>query len=534
LTGIALYLLFRLVGPPIVAGAAALIFASSPSNLTALLSLRDYSKAPFALLALGILGAALLHARSLRTASGLAMAYGLVVGIGFGFRTDLLIMAPFGIIVFATCLPGAWTDHWRRNLAAGVVVAAAFAAAGAPALRGLKSAGGCQYHYALLGLTTPLSHALNVEQTIYRFGDHLLDTFVDLKVGDYAQRNLDLAAPNLCVPDYDLASGKLFFQLARTFPADLVVRAYLSLIDILRDAAVLPSLPSGYGHLAVISPLFDRLDPLTHSIRLAGPLVTAFAVGAVWSVEPRLGLALAVTVLFLGGYPAIQFEDRHWFHLRFLPWWSALAIVAVFWSARGSSLSRRAVTMVAMSAIVMGLMVVALGLFRIYQTRTASAFIESYLAAKTEPLPIHRPSLSAVDVEWTSIDYGESPNHRESDLAVLAVAPDGCGATGPVDVRVRYAADVPTHDLSTTTRVVRGAHGDTQVFVPIFSQGIFDHSYLRFTGFDVPGRPADCLRAVSRVSDRKALPVWIDVQVPPDWRQRPLHESLRLPARFLP
>ena len=44
----------------------------------------------------------------------LAAAYGVVVGVGYGFRGDLAVMVPFGAVIVLLFLPGAF----RSNAAA--------------------------------------------------------------------------------------------------------------------------------------------------------------------------------------------------------------------------------------------------------------------------------------------------------------------------------------------------------------------------------------------------------------------------------
>ena len=101
----AAYGLFRIVGGPIVGLLGVLPLAVSAHHLAYLPHLRDYAKAPLVLLPL--LMAAQLTLPPLRPRRSLliAIAFGLSVGIGFGFRNDLLIsLPPFAIaVLWLTC-----------------------------------------------------------------------------------------------------------------------------------------------------------------------------------------------------------------------------------------------------------------------------------------------------------------------------------------------------------------------------------------------------------------------------------------------
>lgn len=527
----ALYGLFRLVTRRMFATIAAFAILLSPANLEQLPMLRDYSKAPFVLLSVLLLGWLVMRPLTAKGTAALSALFGAVVGFGYGFRSDLIVMVPFGAAVLLLFLPGRLRDEWRRNVAAAVAAVLAFVVVGYPPLKGQET-GGCQFHYSLLGLTSPLVRAMNVDTPIYGFGDHFLDTFVDLKVGDYANRVDRDPVPNLCAPAYDTASAGLFFNLAQTFPADLVVHAYGSVLTILRAGFTLPRVERLLGEVPVFSAVASPIDRVMGAIGSLGPLITAAAVGAAWAAAPRLGLALTAFVLFLGGYPAIEFESRHWFHLRFIPLWAAFALAGAWLSSaagsRAAAIKRGAVAVTALVVLLGG----ALGVVRLMQRGPASALIETYVAAPVEPLRFTRMGESSHLVDWQPLDYGPPPGHRSSDMLVVTVSSTGCGAPGPVDLRFRYDTDGPGHDMSTTMLVQRGAAGGppTPVFFPVFSQGHLDHSYLRFVAIDTPGRPADCITSVARFADRHQLPLWIQAQAPPDWRSYRLYQGLLAPG----
>jgi hypothetical protein len=523
-----LYGLFRLVTPRVVSALVATFVMLAPAHLEQIPMLRDYSKAPFVLAA--VLTLAWLVARPLNTRATilLAAAFGAIVGVGYGFRSDLLVMAPFGVVVALVFLPGDLRTHWQRNLAAAAAVAVAFVIFGLPPLRGQQT-GGCQFHYGLLGLTTPLVGAMGIEQPIYRFGDHLSDTFVDLKVGDHSNRVVGLGVPNLCAPDYDAASADLFFRMVRAFPADFVVHAYGSVQTILRAGMTLPRLEPRVGGLPILPWFARQVDRAASAIGRLGPVWTAIAVAIAWAASARLGVAMTVFVLFLAGYPAIQFDGRHWFHLRFIPVWSICLIVSALIASRARFSRRSMVVGVAGAASVLVMLVGALGVLRLVQRGSAAALLESYLSARTESIPFEIDNdPSSVRVDWQPLDYGLEPGHRSSDMLVVLISPDGCGSPGSLDVRVRYLAPLRSHDVGNVVNVHRGAPGGapTQLFVPVFSQGHLEQSYLRFTGVETPGRPADCIRGVARFADRAVVPLWIQAQIPPGWQSLPLYQRL--------
>ncbi len=536
-TTASVYGLFRLVSSRLMSIAGAALMTLSPVNLGQLLYLRDYSKSSFVLSATFVLGLMVLRPMSRRTTVALAALYGTLVGVGYGFRTDLIVMAPFGVVMLLLFLPGGWRATIRTRATAAAAAVIAFLVLALPPLHGLKTTGGCQFHYSLLGLTSPLVHEAGVEPALYSFGDHFTDTFIDMKVGDYANRILHQPAPNLCSPEYDVASGALFRQLALTFPADLAVHAYGAVLIITRAGVNIPNMNLPLPRLLDWRATrfgYRWLNRMTESLTALGPIVTALGVAVAWSVSIRLGLALTAFVLFLGGYPAIEFEGRHWFHLRFIPWWSLTLVgTAMF---RGRSVervdSRWLRGAIGVGATVLAL-ALALAALRAAQSRTLSAMVARYQGATTAPVDVTRRG-AVVDVDWRPLDYGTAPEHRSSDILVLTLDAARCGSDDPLRVQVQYDFDNQAHDLSTTISIARPFPGQrpARVFVPVFAAGIQDHAYMRFRSFEISGASAECLARVERMVDRGALPIWLQVQLPSDWQDRGLYQRLRTPRIF--
>ena len=78
----------------------------SSLQLANLPNLRDYAKAPFTLALVMILIAMVVRPMAPAHVLLLSLAYGLVLGIGYGFRTDLLVDIPPFLIAVALFLPG--------------------------------------------------------------------------------------------------------------------------------------------------------------------------------------------------------------------------------------------------------------------------------------------------------------------------------------------------------------------------------------------------------------------------------------------
>ncbi|MSP93555.1 MAG: hypothetical protein EXR79_17480 [Myxococcales bacterium] len=529
-----LYGLFRLIAGAGVAASVALVLTLSPANLTKLLSLRDYSKAPFVLAAVLVLAALVLRPLSRRATLALAAVYGVVVGVGYGFRPDLAVMVPFGAVVVLVFLPGTFRLNAGRNALAAALLLVAFFASAWPVISALNL-GGCQYHFSLLGLTEPLTNELRLTPPVYRLGEHMTDAFADLKTGDYAARVLGAPVPALCTAEYDTASGALYFDLARTFPADLAVRAYASVLMILRVGLDLPAMMvpmPPFAASAVMPAVYRTAHAVTSPLAALGVVLTVAAMALAAGTSLRLGLALIAFVLFLTGYPAIRFDERHWFHLRFIPWWTAIVVLTYLWRNGVSAVERPRVIRagVTLAALLVAL-AAALGVLRVVQDGRVRPLLQAYLDAPTDALPFHALDVSTLQVDWQPRDEGVPPFHRGTDLLAVTLDAAACAGDGGLGVTATYEADNPARDLSTTLRVSRPAPGAaaTRLFIPVFWQGVGDRTELRFSGLRVAGAPVACVGRVARVSRDPKMRLWLDAALDANWMDQPLYQAMRAP-----
>ena len=176
----------------------------------------------------------------------------------------------------------------------------------------------------------------------------------------------------------------------------------------------------------------------------------------------------------------------------------------------------------------------ALGLIRAVQTSRVKTLVAAYLAAPTEALAVRALDDATIRVDWQPRDAAQPPFHRGSDLIVLTLDAASCSGSGPVTLTTTYDADVASHDLSSRIDVPRPVAGaaPTRVFVPVFMQGLADLTELRFSGVRISGSPVTCVTEVARVADTARLSLWLDMQVPADWADHALYQSMRLPSVF--
>src|SRR5262249_30049811 len=128
---------------------------------------------------------------------------------------------------------------------------------------------------------------------------------------------------------------------------------------------------------------------------------------------------------------------------------------------------------------------------------------------------------------------GIAPEHRASDLMVVTLDLSKCPGSKPVTLRVSYDADGPGHDLSSELTLARPVAGlePTRVYVPVFSMGSLDETFLKFSGVSVEGAPLSCVERVARVTSGASLPLWIEMQVPGgDRSDQHWYQAIELPG----
>jgi hypothetical protein len=520
--GVAIYALFRLAVPrfPALVGAAMLI--ASPLQLRYLPQLRDYAKAPFLLTLVLILAVLVVQPFTRARLLSLAVAYGAVVGVGFGFRNDLLIaLAPF-VLTVAIFLPVPVRAHVGVRAAALTLCLVAFAACAWPIIASYRG-GSNTGHVAILGLMTPFDAPLGVTRPIYDLGTTYDDGLAKKIVTSYGQQAHGRAPVTLST-DYDRAALEYLTQVLRHWPADVWIRAYASVRRVLNlpfdvrryMAATPPALAGGMFQRG-----YEAWAGIAGHFSGAGTLLAGAAVVAVagWSV--RVAVWLSLSLLYFGGYPALQFEARHFFFLEVIPWLAGISLAV--WLARLRPIavewrSVRAITFAAAAAVALAL---PLFIARAYQQHHLTNLFERYEQARAEPV-----SLSPVSLPEGRVRLRPGiaiPNEADvyAEYLVLDISSRACRRR-EVPITLRYVAQPGYTDLSRVVDVVVPPSGKPfRLFFPAYyTAGAY------FDGVEIPDDDRGCVEQLSRITDRGRTPLMLNLQLAPDWREQHLYQTL--------
>jgi len=521
--------------------ALALIF--STLHLNNLPHLRDYAKAPFVLgmvlLALRLVLGAVAAKRTLL----LSLGAGLVTGIGIGFRNDLLVAIPAFVAALAVFLPGDIRSQLKIRAAAIVVYLLALFAAMSPMLSIYRTGGGGSTpHLILLGLTPEFSDRLGVDNSdLYELGFEYRDELALAMIDNYSDRRLgEHRFLEMYGADYDRAAGRLLVDYARDFPADLLARVYASAIRITQlphlettSAVVVPQFlaPSWQRILLVKTDLLRTLGGLW-------PWPLLFAVVALSVISLRLGLFALLSVAYLSGYPALQFQERHFFHLEFVGWMLlglaatviARAAMAAIQPQRRAKIrasipgSRSLLITVGAFAVLIALVVTPLWLLRRQQSARVVALLDGVVHAQRADVPLVPTEAAGV----STFPLPELPKRLPPDGGVHAhyLAAEFGGAecnAMRVDVTQRYRAAQPGYDFTHRVGVdIPVTDQLTQLVFPAYYRNPLSSSPLdepmAFAGLELPPDRANCLQRVS-VLETPSHPALLDLRLPPDWQR---------------
>lgn len=530
MTVLGTYALIRVFLPLPLALAGALWMCTSTIQLALVPHVRDYSKGAFIVAVLPLIAVLALRTLPTRAALACAAAAGALIGFGLGFKMDVVIMLPLAlacIVLLRGRRP--WTGLREKAAIMGMVVLAWALAAG-PLLYRLSEGGSNSFHVVLLGFTDSFDANLGIERSVYAFLPFYSDGYVANVTQAYSGATQALEFPS---PEYDRAGRALFVDLVRTFPADMFARGLAAANAVMNLCFLAPDPSFLTQPLPVQDALIRTYSALNRFNGWGALLALLFVVTAAWG-NFRRGMFAAIVLLVLAGYPALQFESRHYFHAQIVPVVAILVVtralvqLSLALLRRGSAEPRAPAVrqrplagVVVPIALVLLLTAVPLAILRAYQSSGIERAFETYLDTR---VPLQTELVAEANGAWL-VRWPQPPSSPVSGLRaahyVVEFEDDGSGV--PIHVGVRYDSAPPAADFSRVLSLqpVRGAN---RIGFSVFAlAGLPD-----FAGIEIGDAAKARLAAVYRVDSGGPRGLPLDVRLPSDWRDRPLYQRLRI------
>lgn len=539
------YAIARILLQRWLALAVALVLLVSPLHLGVLPLLRDYSKAPFFLGIIMMIGICVRSRLTFRGALLAAAAAGVIAGLGFGFRTDVLVCVPPMLFALFALVAGPWRETWKQRLLAPVVFLVVFILVALPPLRGTSEAG-ANAHVTLLGFSTPFDAALGIDRPFYDWAYAYNDTHINALLSGYSNWKDGNTKPyQTNTQPYEKSGNEYLVAMARNFPADILTRAYAAVLRTLE----LPA--TGLANKLYLDPnqhaigftsveTVGRYLTLHRALQLLTSGGAAFVLFTLASVliiaarSVRVALGVAFVVLYFCAYTFLQFSLRHVFHLEIFGWLAAAfvlqsVVVAVrAWRRRDdavlASLDWKPVLGLALvTAIVPATVLYAL---RAYQDGHVRELIAKYLAAEKEPVAYSIVNGSSTDRVLLRIEQEPAPvGTMRLDYLVFEVRNDR--PSSPLLFRNKAILS-PAWDQTRTVFAMRppsftDAYPSdiTRYFFPAYSgpESVFE-------GMELSRDAVSSVAGIYRIKRTAELPLLLWLTLHPDWRDRPQHQSL--------
>lgn len=396
---IAVYGLMRLGMKRLLSFVLAVLFTTSPAMLFVLPNLRDFGKAPFLLTILLGLGWLLKTRPSTARTFVLAIALGILTGVGMGFRQDALTFMPLTIAVLVAVGIARYRTNLMRIFLPAVVYLVCFVMMAWPMLTRMDG-GASPDHHIIQGFSSERLDNLGVYSPVYKPLLTGADEYVFSTVYDYGRRAVEPAMEhfNLDSPGAEKAGRKWLINMALHFPADLLLRGYASALRTLRYADAYP--PAFQEPTKWHTFLYDAHRIVARHMLRWGPIYGISVLFLIASQNMGLALGLFISCLYLFGYVSLQCEHRHAFHLSFFVFWIFGFLIHHFFAGlrklgQGKKPDKAVIKpmlfrMALFSACCALMLFLPLYVLRVYQNHKVQLLLEPYMTAPRELLPTTR------------------------------------------------------------------------------------------------------------------------------------------------
>jgi hypothetical protein len=567
------YGLFRLGMGRVLASLGALLLILSKAHLENLPHVRDYSKAPFILALVLITGYVVKQSPKPSTLFGLSAACGTILGIGLGFRADLLIYVPVFVAVLFLFLSTRVLMSTR--LKSTVVFFTCLFITAFPILLS-RSGGGNTFHVILLGFMSQFDLDLSVKNSLYKWGDLYKDGLVWTQINSYSNRiHYNNSFLPIATREYERFGLLYFKQIVSNFPADMLTRVYAAIIKILE-------FPFDNQNLNLLSLFQEKVD-FSDKVYLGifsffkdkVVLLTVSALSILSIYSWRIAIFLLLFVIYLSGYPALQFQSRHYFHLEFISLWVIgfflqLIIQRLVLISRGFNLKSKFfpnfwdISVKRPLCFILGTLIFLLSplyALRGYQNNHIGSLFKSYVTADTEEIQINPtlinnsiPGNNKIILKNSSLFARQPSNFPvRTEYLVVDFGGNKCDQQN-IPVTFRYRSGVPSYDFSTDMNISvpeKSSKTTTKMFFPVYAAFPFasnngwvfppiafekwqpfltannEWAAFHFEGIELLEQHTSCVSSLRRFKDINHYPLLLNLTLLPNWEKVARYQTIR-------
>jgi len=563
------YGVFRLGMNRVLSTVGAILFMTAPFVLTMMASPRDFIKGPFILAVILVLGYLIKRRVTPRAFLGLALLLGAILGIGLGFRHDVLVCIPASLFVLAFCVRGDPALSARVRAAGAAVLLAAFSVCAWPVLRSLNESGTTSYLHIVTGLATTCEDDLGVERASYERMYLNAGDFIDAVHISYSHRVHDhpAAVPILFdSPEAARSCKRYLIEVVKTFPADMATFGLASVLRMLGDFPAHTEPRSALAENPFLKRLARPWRPLAAHLERFGVYYAIASLVLLSTYSLRVAWSVFFLLFYFCGYTCLQFQLRHCFHLSFVSIWFLGFLIDRILHAAGQlrqPATRQEIKKllraprqwwappvkraVSFSVCAVALMLVPFCAVRVYQCHAVSKLLDTYAAALLEPIETQAEPLNMEEIEddamgpeyaatwpkrrtlrderpvhdWVLFRPSDRPgseacafNERDITFQTDYLAAAFAATGRQRRVWLRYEIETPSFNFSRILYVdpdAKHALGPTKYFFPIYE---FEPG--AFKGIAVPREQAGEFQGLFRVKNIKDFPLLLNLSLPFD------------------
>jgi len=552
------FLLCRQFLNPIFSCAIAIFIAISPLSAYMAIELRDFSKAPFFIWSLYFL---IKSARSTNNSHRIifvALASG-VIALGYGFRSDLIVMVPFGFIFILTYSLFEYCRSNKRSISQFYflpIFLLIFGIAAYPVWSNINF-GGYSGTFAMQGMSEPFRIESNISKANYatgwQYSDELTLSSVAAALGT-KYPNWDILeqanTPGITTSNSFQKSTEYMLSWADIFIGDFFTQGMKSAGWVLSFPSFFsrphPLPPPAWEKIIHNNQVFKKTlsiyEYLSHEwfvyIGMAG-FISLIYLSYIKSPAESVGLLILLGMLF--SYPGLQFSLRHVFHLEFF--W-LLFLFSIFSAAPKiiNNFNKFSVVIGIASALLIFIgssYYIALS----YQHIILSSEVEKLISLPRSTVQTVRVARENGDVylkvpipdEYRNLVFGKIDSmtptmylkgvqwdvRARADRLLVSINGVGCNLSD-IHIYGKYTHTPNTWQPLDIDMTYKGdqASGEVQIVFPAFYRG---SQY--FDGLLIPRASAGCQISVEKIFGENRLPIFFSANLKNGTIIGPLHKG---------